>query len=52
MARAAGRLATIVLGIYLLLQGLVSLIGLTFLGLPQLLGVLAVIAGVLLLARR
>lgn len=52
MARSTARIGTIVLAIYLLLQGLVMLIGLSFAGLPQLLGVLALLAGVLLLAGR
>lgn len=52
MARSTARLGIICLGIYLLIHGLVLLIGLSFVGLPQLQGVLAIIAGVLLLARR
>jgi uncharacterized membrane protein HdeD (DUF308 family) len=52
MARRAAPIATICLGIYLLLQGLVLLVGLAFTGLPQLLGVLALVAGVLLLVGR
>lgn len=50
MARTFGRLGVVCLGIYLLLQGLVMLIGLSFVGLHALLGVLAILAGVLLLA--
>jgi hypothetical protein len=50
MARTLGRLSTVCLGIYLLLQGLVTLIGLSFTGLPVLVGLLAIVAGVLLLA--
>ncbi|HXT22899.1 MAG TPA: hypothetical protein VN923_19280 [Thermoanaerobaculia bacterium] len=52
MARSFGRLGSVCLGIYLLLQGLVLLLGLSFYGLSILLGVLAVIAGVLLIAGR
>jgi hypothetical protein len=52
MARSLGRLGTVCLGVYLLLHGLVLAIGLSFVGLHVLLGVLAVIAGVLLLAGR
>ncbi len=50
MARALSRLGGVCLGVYLLLQGLVHLLGLAFLGLNVLLGVLALLAGVLLLA--
>lgn len=49
MARTFGRLGVVCLGIYLVLQGLVSLVGLSFSGLGALLGVLAILAGVLLL---
>jgi hypothetical protein len=42
----------ILLSIYLILVGLVSLLGLTFAGLPLLQGVLALLAGVALLAGR
>jgi uncharacterized membrane protein HdeD (DUF308 family) len=52
MARSYARLAHICLGIYLLLQGLVLLLDLHFTGLPILLGVLAIVAGVLLIAGR
>ena len=52
MARSYTRLGHVCLGIYLLLQGLVLLLGLSFVGLPILLGVLAIIAGVLLIAGR
>jgi uncharacterized membrane protein HdeD (DUF308 family) len=52
MARSLGRLGHVCLGIYLLLQGLVLLANLSFTGLPILLGVLALLAGVLLLAGR
>jgi len=40
------------LGIYLILQGLVSLIGLSFQGLGLILGLVALIAGILLLLGR
>lgn len=49
MARTFGRLGVVCLGIYLVLQGLVSLAGLSFSGLGLLLGILAILAGVLLL---
>lgn len=52
MARNLGRLGNVCLGVYLLLQGLVLLLSLSFVGLPILLGVLAIIAGVLLIAGR
>lgn len=37
------------LGVFLLLEGLLRLIGLQFAGLPILMGILALIAGILLL---
>ena len=52
MARSYTRVAFICLGVYLQLQGLVLLLGLSFTGLPILLGVLAIVAGVLLIAGR
>ena len=52
MARSLGRLGSVCLGVYLLLQGLVMLLGLSFTGLPILLGVLALLACVLILAGR
>jgi uncharacterized membrane protein HdeD (DUF308 family) len=52
MARSYTRLGNVCLGVYLLLQGLVLLLGLSFVGLPILLGVLAIIAGVLIIAGR
>jgi hypothetical protein len=52
MARTFGRIGIAALGIYLVLQGLVSIIGLSFSGLGLLLGVLAIVAGVLLLIGR
>ena len=52
MARSYTRLGNVCLGIYLLLQGLVLLLGLHFTGLAILLGVLAIVAGVLLIAGR
>lgn len=45
-------IGTILLGIYLILQGLVSLAGLHFAGLPVLMGILALAAGVLILVGR
>lgn len=52
MARNLGRLGSACLGVYLLLQGLVQLAGLHFTGMGILLGALALVAGVLLLAGR
>ena len=52
MAKGFGSLGLAALGIYLILQGLVSMIGLAFNGLGLLLGVLALVAGVLLLIGR
>ena len=42
----------LLLGIWLLLHGLISIINLHFNGLPVLMGALAVVAGVLLIIRR
>jgi hypothetical protein len=39
----------VLLGVYLILEGLVSLAGLSFNGLPMLMGILALVAGVLIL---
>jgi hypothetical protein len=52
MARSFTRLGSICLGIYLLIQGLAHLIGLSFTGIGILLGVLAILAGVVILAGR
>ncbi len=52
MARSYTRIGNVCLGVYLLLQGLVLLLGLSFVGLSILLGVLAIVAGVLLIAGR
>lgn len=52
MARSWGRIGHICLGIYLLLQGLALLLGLSFVGMPVLLGLLAIAAGALILAGR
>ena len=52
MARSYTRLGNLCLGIYLQVMGLVHLLGLSFTGLGILLGVLAIIAGVLLIAGR
>ena len=49
MARSVGRLGAVCLGIYLVLQGLVHVASLSFSGLGLLMGVLAILAGVLLL---
>lgn len=48
-ARTFGRLGVVCLGIYLVLQGLVSLANLHFTGLGALMGIFAILAGVLLL---
>ncbi|HEV8630660.1 MAG TPA: hypothetical protein VGV61_10115 [Thermoanaerobaculia bacterium] len=50
MARSFGRLGTACLAVYLLLQGLLQASSLSFPG--MLLGVLAILAGALLLAGR
>ena len=42
----------ILLGIWLILHGLVSLAGLTFSGLPIILGILALVAGIFILLGR
>ena len=52
MARNLGRIGTVCLGVYLVLQGLVGLFGLAFYGLGIVIGILALIAGVVLLAGR
>ena len=52
MARSFGRLGIACLAVYLLIQGLVLVASLSFTGLPLLLGVLAILSGVLLLAGR
>ena len=52
MARTFGRLGVVCLGIYLVLHGLTLVIGLSFTGLPVLAGLLAILAGVLLLANK
>jgi len=46
------KLGVILLCIFLIIQGLVLLVGLTFQGLPQVMGVLAIVAGILLLFDR
>ncbi len=46
------RLGFLLLAIWLLLQGLVSLIGLSFAGLAPIMGLLAIAAGVLILIER
>ena len=51
MARSRS-LGMAVLGVYLIVHGLVLAVSLSFTGLPLLLGALAVVAGVLLLAGR
>ena len=46
------QLGTLLLAIWLIAQGLISLIGLHFNGLPMIMAILALAAGVLLLLRR
>ncbi len=48
MAHARG-LGAALLGIWLLLHGLVQIIGLSFAGLPIILGLLALVSGILIL---
>ena len=45
-------LGTVVLGIWLIMNGLVGLLSLSFVGLPALMGFLALAAGILLLMGR
>jgi len=45
-------LGMLLLGIWLIVSGLVALIGLTFQGLPILMGILALAAGILVLLGR
>jgi uncharacterized membrane protein HdeD (DUF308 family) len=52
MARSVRSAGLLLLAIYLILSGLVQLASLHFTGLPVLLGILAVIAGILLLVGR
>lgn len=42
----------LLLGVWLLLHGLIGIINLHFSGLPVLMGVLAVVAGIMLIIRR
>jgi hypothetical protein len=46
------RLGFLLLGLWLVLQGLISLIGLSFIGLGQIMGLLAIAAGLLILFER
>jgi len=52
MARLTQNLGLLLLGIYLILSGLVSVLGLSFTGLPLLMGILALVAGILIVLRR
>jgi uncharacterized membrane protein HdeD (DUF308 family) len=45
------RLGFILLGIWLILEGLILLLGLTFAGLNVIMGLLALIAGIIILLR-
>jgi hypothetical protein len=46
------RLGMLVLALWLILTGLIGLFGLTFTGLPVIMGVLAIVAGLLILVER
>ncbi len=52
MARSYTRIGNVCLGVFLLLTGLVLLLDLHFIGLNILQGVLAIVAGVLLIVGR
>jgi hypothetical protein len=52
MARSARNLGILLLAIYLILSGLIQLIQLHFAGLPLIMALLAIVAGVLLLLGR
>ncbi len=45
------RLGFILLGIWLILEGLIMLLGLTFAGLNVIMGILALVAGIIILLR-
>jgi hypothetical protein len=45
-------LGMILLGIWLILTGLIQIIGLSFNGLPLVMGILALIAGIVIVLRR
>ena len=49
MARSLGSIGMILLAVWLILHGLVTLTNLHFTGLPIILGILALVAGILLL---
>lgn len=42
----------VLLGVWLILHGLISIVGLSFNGLPLLMGILALVAGILIVLRR
>ena len=42
----------VLLGVWLILHGLISIIGLSFNGLPLLMGILALVAGILIVLKR
>lgn len=42
----------VLLGLWLVLHGLISIVGLSFNGLPLLMGILALVAGILIVLRR
>lgn len=52
MARRSPSLGLLCLGVYLILVGLTQVISLHFAGLPVLLGLLAIVAGALLVLNR
>ncbi len=52
MARLTQNLGLLLLGIWLILSGLIALLGLSFQGLHLLMGILALAAGILIVLRR
>jgi len=52
MAKFVQNLGLLLLGVYLILSGLVALLGLNFVGLHVLMGILALAAGILIVLRR
>jgi hypothetical protein len=52
MAKNVTKLGMPLLGVWLILSGLISLLGLTFAGLGMLMGILALVAGILILLGR
>ncbi len=52
MARRVSKLGMLLLSVYLILTGLIQLISLSFAGLHVLMGLLAIVSGILLLLNR